>query len=129
MTRRIAQHRVRDQAGATGYHAGLCAEQIVAQGYVRGGYDLLEQRWRGAGGEIDLIFGKDDAIVFVEVKKSRSIAAAAARVSRRQRDRIYASAGGYLAQCPAGLNTETRFDVALVDGAGSAEIIENAFGM
>ncbi len=129
MTGQKAQHRVGDRTGATGYHAGRCAEEIVAQHYLRGGYDLLEQRWRGAGGEIDLIFRKGDAMVFVEVKKSSSMAAAAARVSRRQMDRIYASAGGYLAQCPAGLDTEARFDVALVDAAGSAEIIENAFGI
>ncbi len=115
--------------GSVGYHAGLSAEDIVAKGYARGGYDLLERRWRGAGGEIDLIFRKNDAIVFVEVKKSRDFAAAAARVSKRQIARIYASAGSYLARCPAGLDTEARFDVALVDGVGSTEIIENAFGL
>jgi len=115
--------------GAVGYYAGLCAEDIVARDYQHGGYDLLEKRWRGQGGEIDLIFRKRDAIVFVEVKKSRNHAAAAARVTLRQMNRIYASAGGYLATCPMGQDTETRFDVALVDGIGAAEIIENAFGL
>jgi len=115
--------------GAVGYHAGLCAEDIVASGYRRGGYDLLERRWRGQGGEIDLIFRKDDAIIFVEVKKSRDFATAAARLSRRQMTRIYDSAGGYLADCPMGQNTDVRFDVALVDGIGATQIIENAFGL
>jgi putative endonuclease len=115
--------------GAVGYHAGLCAEDIVASDYLRGGYELLERRWHGAGGEIDLIFGKGDAIIFVEVKKSRNFGTAAARVSPRQVSRIYASAGGYLATCPMGQDTESRFDVALVDGIGATEIIQNAFGL
>lgn len=115
--------------GLVGYHAGKCAEDIVAATYCRGGYDLLERRWRGQGGEIDLIFRKGDAIIFVEVKKSRSFAAAAARVSERQIARIYSSAGGYLAGCPAGQDSDARFDVALVDSIGSTEIIENAFGL
>jgi putative endonuclease len=116
-------------SGAVGYHAGLCAEDIVATRYERGGYDLLERRWRGKGGEIDLIFGKDDAIFFVEVKKSRDFATAAARLSARQMQRIYDSAGAYLANAPGGQDTDVRFDVALVDAIGATQIIENAFGL
>ncbi len=115
-------------AGAASYHAGRCAEDIVSDDYRRSGHDLLEQRWRGDGGEIDLIFRKHGAIVFVEVKKSVSHAAAAARLSPRQMQRIYSAAGGYLATCPAGQDTEARFDVALVDAQGRTRIIENAFG-
>jgi len=116
-------------SGSVGYLSGLSAEDIVETDYIRGGYDLLERRWRGTGGEIDLIFRKGDAIVFVEVKKSRSFESAAARVSERQMARIYASAGGYLAQCSAGQDTESRFDVALVDGVGATQVLENAFGL
>lgn len=115
--------------GIVSYLAGESAENSVASLYVTGGYDLLEQRWRGQGGEIDLIFRKDDAIVFVEVKKSRDFAGAAARLSKRQMGRLYASAGGYLAQCPNGQDTDSRFDVVLVDQCGATEIIENAFGL
>ncbi len=41
--------------------------------------------------------------------------------------RIYASASVFLAGEPAGQDTPSRFDVALVDGQGRIEIIENAF--
>ncbi len=114
--------------GLVGYCAGLSAEESVMRDYLRRGYRLLAQRWRGEGGEIDLIFGQGDAVVFVEVKKSRSFAAAAARLSPRQMQRIYASASGFLGSQPNGLNTDTRFDVALVDDVGALEILENAFG-
>lgn len=116
-------------SGLVGYLAGESAEKTVAAQYLTGGYDLIEHRWRGQAGEIDLIFRKDDAIIFVEVKKSRDFATAAARLSKRQMGRIYASAGGYLARCPKGQDTESRFDVALVDQCGATEIIENAFGL
>lgn len=124
----IGSRRCDGEAGAVGYRAGLCAEAIVAQGYVRGGYDLLERRWRGAGGEIDLIFRKDDAIVFVEVKKSRSFERAALRLGAAQMRRICHAAEEFLATEPGGALTDVRFDVALVDGTGAVRIIENAFG-
>ncbi len=114
-------------SGAVSYHAGLAAEDIVARHYERQGFALRERRWRNAGGEIDLIFERAGALVFVEVKKARDFAMAAARITRRQIERIYASAGGYLACMPNGMNTDSRFDAALVNGTGAVEIVENAF--
>lgn len=66
--------------------------------------------------------------VFVEVKQSRSLARAAQNLSARQMDRIYRAASEFLGTQPNGQDSEARFDVALVDGAGDFEIIENAFG-
>ena len=114
--------------GRLGYLAGETAEDIVARHYARKGFDVKDRRWRGPGGEIDLIVQRDDLTVFVEVKKSRNFAAAAARLSSRQMQRLYDSAGGYLSRSPQGQDTNARFDVALVDGAGAVEIMENAFG-
>lgn len=113
--------------GAVSYHAGLAAEDIVARVYGRLGYALLERRWRGPGGEIDLIFENAGALVFVEVKKARDFAAAAARITPRQIARINSSASCYLATCPGGQDTESRFDAALVNSSGAVEIVENAF--
>ncbi len=114
--------------GRTSYFAGAAAEDTVAETYRRRGYVQKAKRWRGQGGEIDLIFEKLGALVFVEVKKSRSFAAAALRLTDRQMQRIHAAAGGYLATMPMGQNTEARFDAALVDASGQVEIVENAFG-
>lgn len=111
------------------YYAGQAAEQQVAAEYERHGFSVAHRRWRGAGGEIDLIARNSDGIVFVEVKKSTSFDAAAARINRRQMDRICASAAQYLEAEPSGQLTNVRFDAALVDASGAVQIIENAFGL
>lgn len=114
-------------SGSTSYHAGLSAEETVARSYTARGYKVAKERFRGKAGEIDLVLEKDGALVFVEVKKSKTHAGAAERVKRRQMDRIFASASEYLASQPSGQNTPCRFDVGLVDSLGRVEILENAF--
>ncbi|KIC32680.1 YraN family protein [Leisingera sp. ANG-S5] len=120
--------RARQHRGARAHLAGEAAEEIVARHYENRGYSVAERRWRGAGGEIDLILRGPDGLVFVEVKHSATIAGAALRISPRQAERIYASAGQYLENEPLGQLTPVRFDAALVDGTGAVEIIENAIG-
>lgn len=114
-------------AGSRAYHAGRVAEDQVAEHYRRRGLAIAGLRWRGKGGEIDLVARDGAALVFVEVKAARSHARAAERISPRQIRRLYAAAGEFLAGEPAGLDSEARFDVALVDAAGRIEIRENAF--
>jgi putative endonuclease len=109
--------------------SGDAAERRIAMDYERRGFAVARRRWRGAGGEIDLITRNADGIVFVEVKQSRDFARAAERLGRRQMDRICASAEQFLAGEPGGQLTNVRFDVALVDATGAFEIIENAFGL
>ncbi|GAB4275198.1 MAG: YraN family protein [Pararhodobacter sp.] len=112
--------------GSVSFHAGVSAEDQVARHYARRGARAVARRWRGAGGEVDLVLLHADTVVFVEVKKSRDHARAAQRLSQRQIARLHAAASEYLATCPAGLNTPARFDVALVDRSGYIDIIENA---
>lgn len=116
----------RSRKGATAFHSGIAAEESVARFYSRNGYRLIAKRWRGRGGEIDLVFGLGDLRVFVEVKKSGSFSTAALRVTKKQIRRIFAAAEEFLGTEPAGLLTDTRFDVALVDTAGEIEVLENA---
>ncbi len=115
-------------SGLTGYRAGLSAEAAVEARYVRSGHAVAARRWRGKAGEIDLILHDGDGFIFVEVKKSRGAAAAAARLSVRQMQRICLAAQEFLADAPCGLDTPMRLDVALVDAVGRIEVIENAFG-
>jgi putative endonuclease len=114
--------------GSVSYYAGQAAENAVAQDYMRRGYTVACERWRGKRGEIDLIMRSDADLIFVEVKKSQSFERAALRVSRRQIDRIMGSAEEFLAGEPNGALTNVRFDVALVDQTGQLRIVENAFG-
>ncbi|MCB5200337.1 YraN family protein [Loktanella sp. TSTF-M6] len=120
--------RTRQHRGRCNHLAGEAAEHSVAMAYDRRGCATAARRWRGQSGEIDLIVRDGDTIVFVEVKKSRSFAQAAARVTRRQADRICRAAMEYVAGEPTGQLTRMRFDVGLVDSVGAVRIVPNAFG-
>ncbi len=50
------------------YEAGLAAEAAVARFLQNAGWAVLEQRWRGAGAEIDIIAKRGGGVRFVEVK-------------------------------------------------------------
>lgn len=113
--------------GRRSYHAGVAAEDQVARLYDRSGRPVVARRWRGPGGEIDLIARDGAEVIFIEVKQARSHAIAAERVTARQMARITASAACFLGGEPAGQATPVRFDVALVDGAGRIAVLENAF--
>jgi putative endonuclease len=114
--------------GATAHQAGRMAEAQVARHYAAEGLVLHATRWRGAGGEIDLILRDGAGFVFVEVKRRRDLARAAEALGRVQLARLHAAASEFLGQQPAGLRTPARFDVALVDGQGRVEVIRNALG-
>ena len=86
------------------------------------------RRWRGQGGEIDLIYSEGDVIVFCEVKAARSFDAALGSLSEAQMLRIHAAASEYLGTTPMGQLSDVRFDLALVDGQGQVQVMENAFG-
>jgi len=118
----------RTHRGAMAFQAGVAAENRIAQDYERRGFALARRRWRGKGGEIDLILRDGDGLIFVEVKQARDFDRAAQSLSARQMQRIYLAAEEFLGSEPAGTLTETRFDVALVDAQGQTRIIENAFG-
>lgn len=113
--------------GKVSYLAGLAAEESVARCYGASGHRVAARRWRGMSGEIDLILRRGEELTFVEVKHSITFARAAERVTQRQMERVYAAASEFLVGEPDGLDTPSRFDVALVDGAGRVEILENAY--
>ena len=115
-------------SGARSYHAGRSAEASVARHYEGRGAKQLAERWRGAAGEIDLIFQDGDETVFVEVKASKSAARAARLLGPRQIERLAAAAEEYCADLAQGSLTPMRFDVALVDGQGVVSVHRAALG-
>ncbi|MFW2541297.1 YraN family protein [Primorskyibacter sp. 2E107] len=100
----------------------------MSRDYERRGYPELCRRWRGKGGEIDLIFRNGEGLVFVEVKSSATLEKAARSLSAHQIARLHRSAEEFLGTQPRGTLTEMRFDVALVNRRGEISIIENAIG-
>lgn len=117
---------VRARRGAIAYRTGLAAEETTARDYEARGGKIAARRWRGRSGEIDLIARQGDSVVFIEVKQARDFETAAQRLGDRQTQRLFSAAAEYLAGEPRGLDTQSRFDVALVDGAGHLMIMENA---
>lgn len=116
---------MRHNAGKASYHAGLAAEDQVARLYAHSGRPIAARRWRGAAGEIDLIARDGAEVIFIEVKKSRTHAQAALRLTPRQIARIYDTAAEFLGGEPRGQLTDVRFDLALVDQYGRIEVLEN----
>lgn len=119
--------RSRAARGLANYHAGHAAEASVARHYEDRGIVICARNWRGITGEIDLIGRQGDEVVFVEVKQSRSHDLAASHISQAQIGRIFATVDEFLAGEPKGLLTDVRIDLALVDGQGRIEVVENAF--
>ena len=114
--------------GAVSYHAGLAAEHQVAAHYQQAGRRIAAHRWRGRyGGEIDLIAREGDKVIFIEVKRAEAHAWAVERLTQRQLQRISVSADEFVSLTPDCANLDMRFDVALVDGQGRIEILENAY--
>ena len=119
--------RIRSLRGLANYHAGHAAEASVARHYEDRGIAICARNWRGITGEIDLIGRCGDEVIFVEVKQSRSHDLAASHLSQAQIRRIFATVDEYVANEPKGLLTDVRIDLALVDGQGRIEVLENAF--
>jgi putative endonuclease len=119
--------QTRKSRGLTNYLAGHAAEGAVARHYEDRGITICARNWRGITGEIDLIGRDGDVVVFVEVKQSRTHDLAATHITQAQIGRIFATVDEYVAGEPKGLLTDVRIDLALVDGHGRIDIVENAF--
>jgi putative endonuclease len=119
--------RNRSERGLVNYHAGHAAEGSVARHYETRGITICARNWRGITGEIDLIGRQGENVIFVEVKQSRTHDLAASHLSQAQIGRIFRTVDEFLAGEPKGLLTDVRIDLALVDGQGRIEVLENAF--
>jgi putative endonuclease len=94
--------------------------------------ELLEQNYRGSGGEIDLIMLDDNIIVFVEVRyrSNNNYAGAIESVDRRKCERIIKTSQKYLQKHRWTAGNLCRFDVITISGnIDKPEIgwIKNAF--
>lgn len=110
----------------TSYHAGLSAEKAVAGKYAQCGFDIVAERFKTREGEIDLIAAHGDKLYFVEVKQSKTFARAADALRPAQIKRIQNASLTYLQKTGRALETDMRFDVALVDAQGFIKVIPNA---
>jgi putative endonuclease len=80
------------------------------------GYRLRHRNWRGAAGELDLVFERRGEIVFVEVKtrSSESYGGAVAAVDSEKQSAIIRAAASYLSRYRL-WDSPARFDVVTVE--------------
>lgn len=109
---------------------GTRGEERAAAYLIEEGYEVLARRYRGAGGEIDLVVQRDDEYVFVEVKTRENAVGYTPeeRVDAQKRQRLVRAARHYLHH-RTGV-TDGRFDVIAVvlePGDGEVEHWQDAF--
>ena len=106
---------------------GRWGEDQAERWYRHHGYQILDRNWRIAGGEIDLVLGREALVVFSEVKTrandSFGVPALAVTFAKQRRIRKLAVAWLTAHECRA---DELRFDVVSVLGV-RVEVIEGAF--
>ncbi|MEN3044352.1 MAG: YraN family protein [Candidatus Hydrothermales bacterium] len=106
---------------------GKKGEEFVLKDYLKRGYKLLEKNLYFRGGEIDLIFKKDNLIVVVEVKtrKKGNYLEALLSIDKGKVKRLIKYTKIYLESKKFYEKFDVRFDVAVLDG-NELNIIENA---
>jgi putative endonuclease len=105
----------------------VTGEGLAADAYVRAGHEILDRNWRCRDGELDLVVGIGDVIVFCEVKTRSSTAfgVPAAAVTPAKQRRIRHLAMRWLDEHDVYARS-LRFDVAAVLD-GSVDIVQAAF--
>jgi putative endonuclease len=96
------------------FRLGLSAETRAAALMLAKGYRVVARRWRCPVGEVDLVARRGRVLAFIEVKARATFDGAAEAVTPRQRRRIVAAAGAWLASHPGDAARDIRFDVVLV---------------
>jgi len=111
---------------------GDAGEDFAAACLESRGYQVIARNFRARQGEIDLVAGDDQYLVFVEVKarKAGSMVSGEEAVDFHKQRRLRATGEYYLATHPTAL--QPRFDVMCVElGPGGRHTlrnwIENAF--
>lgn len=78
------------------------------------GYRIVGRRVATAAGEIDMIAVRRGRVAFVEVKRRKSLQAAEASVSQRQRERVHRAADLWLARHKSYQALDLGFDLVFV---------------
>lgn len=105
----------------------MAAENAACAALAQDGWTVLARRVRTKAGEIDAVVEKDGLVAFVEVKRGTTLAGAADVLSPRQRGRLLRGAEILLGEHPEWGKAGARFDVMLVDAAGTVRRVADAF--
>ena len=118
---------------------GRRGEHAAEQWYVASGYRVLDRNWRCEQGELDLVVGHHDTVVFVEVKarSSSRYGTGFDAVGHTKQRRLRRLASAWLTERhrnrrdtgdpPGSFATDIRFDVVDVDARGNVRVREACF--
>lgn len=98
-------------------HSGLSGrrgEWLAVAFLTLKGYRLLQRRFGGKGGEIDLIMARGDDIVFVEVKARAALDDAAIAITADKRRLMEARIRQWLARNPWAMQRNLRADAVFL---------------
>ncbi len=93
---------------------GRRGERAAARHLTRRGWTVLASRWRGAGGELDLVAARAGVVAICEVKARGDPAALDEPVTAAQRARIARAAEAFLASRPELAERTVRLDLIAV---------------
>lgn len=104
--------------GHAAHSAGIDAERRSRDFLLQKGCRILATRCRTPYGEIDLIAASSERLIFVEVKRRRTLDEAAFSFSLAQQKRLLRAVDYLIIINDTWRREETRFDLALHDLAG-----------
>lgn len=96
--------------------SGRLAETLAAWAYRLRGFEIMDRRFKAAGGEVDLVARKGPLLVFIEVKRRAAVDDALFAVTYRNRRRMEQAVKSWLARHPRLAQSDIRFDIAAVAG-------------
>ena len=109
------------------YRSGVLAEALAASLFRLKGYAIVARRYKTPVGEIDLVALKGTRLVFVEVKRRKTMEDAAWTLPAKQRRRIARAAQYWLANNPSFAGHDMAFDVVLTAPWSLPRHLPNAF--
>jgi len=117
----------RSLRGGRAHATGIDAEALACAALVGDGWTVLARRVRTSAGEVDAVAEREGLLAIVEVKRRATLTDAAWALTARQRTRLLGAAEILLAEHPDWGRAGVRFDVLLVDTAGTVRRIADAF--
>jgi putative endonuclease len=105
---------------------GDFGEQVAAAYLTRRGYRLLGRKWRGAGGEIDLVMQDGTTLVFIEVRTRRGapFGAAIESVGAAKQARLAALGHAYAAWAAVPEDQPWRIDVVAIQLDPTGRVVQ-----
>lgn len=111
----------------TSYQDGLDGEQRVKEYYQSLGFTCLKTRYKTKYAELDLVFLKDNMLLFVEVKTRKSLKSGYDLITNKQMIRNSHAAQFFLSEHVHLMSCNMQFNLALVVNNKVAHIYESAW--